>query len=72
LILILGFDDSYHQKTTKNNNKTGSVVSILVDENLIGTLLATIVDAVVNKLMIQVCFVDLIFSGLVKMRLFNG
>lgn len=26
----------------------------------------------VNKLMIQVCFVDLIFSGLVKMRLFNG
>ncbi|CAD7924304.1 unnamed protein product [Amoebophrya sp. A120] len=37
-----------------------------------GTVVTMAVDAVINVLMIRICFTDLIFAGLVKLRLFNG
>jgi hypothetical protein len=52
--------------------ETSAIFDILMDSNLVGAFITTVIDAVVNKLMVQVCFVDIIFSGLVKMRLFNG
>lgn len=50
----------------------GALLEILVQDNLVGSFISTVVDCIVNKLMIQICFVDLIFGGLVKMRFFNG
>jgi len=49
-----------------------NVFDILVQNNLIGQMLTTLTECIINTLLIQICFVDLIFVALVKLRLYNG
>lgn len=44
----------------------------MVEHNLLGEALATMTEAFLNFMMLSICFVDVIFAGLVKLRLFNG
>ncbi len=48
------------------------VFAILVEHNLLGEAMATMTEAFLNFMMLSICFVDVIFAGLVKLRLFNG
>ena len=48
------------------------ILDILLQQNLIGAVLTTVVDCIVNKKMITICFLDMILAGLVKLRLFDG
>lgn len=49
-----------------------NILSILLEYNLLGAFMTIGLECIIHKLMIQICFVDLIFVGLVKLRLFNG
>lgn len=44
----------------------------VVDADKIGYFLLTGVECMMNKLMIQLCFVDFILMALVHLRFFNG
>ncbi|CAD7935048.1 unnamed protein product [Amoebophrya sp. A25] len=53
--------------------EAASVLDVIFQtDEFVGTVVTMAVDAVINVLMIRICFTDLIFAGLVKMRLFNG
>lgn len=48
------------------------LLSIVDQEQILGTAITIWIECVINKFMIEMCFCDLILVGIVKMRLYNG
>jgi hypothetical protein len=54
-------------------DEAGGLIDVLIQQDgVVTTFLSTITECVINKLMITLCFADLIVNCLVKLHLFNG
>merc|ERR1711988_1465644 len=48
------------------------ILAVMLNDFPTGALIEIFIPAIVNKMLIAVCFVDCIFQGVVRLRLFNG